>query len=91
MRSKSAIIGDRVYRDVIQGNVLGSLTVLVKPIDHTKEHQIKKVFRYFENLTHRMTKLFTRNDKNPFTDINGKKWEPKELSQILLKDSSAEL
>jgi predicted HAD superfamily phosphohydrolase YqeG len=46
--SQVALVGDRVFTDVLAGNRLGLFTVLVKPIDATGQANRQDRFQFFE-------------------------------------------
>jgi predicted HAD superfamily phosphohydrolase YqeG len=46
--SQVALVGDRVFTDVLAGNRLGLFTVLVKPIDATGQANRQDRFQPFE-------------------------------------------
>lgn len=42
---KICIIGDRLLTDIVFGNLYGMKTVLVKPLNHFKDHPISIIMR----------------------------------------------
>lgn len=61
--NKVVVVGDRLFTDILFGNLNQATTILVKPLS-SKEYLFIKLFRFTENLFLKIIKLFSHYDNS---------------------------